>query len=320
MNTRKRDQPLASHLTLTAPEWLTAESVEPSSIETSVIDLPQSQPRRYFDVSGIAALTESIRADGVLQPILVRPRRLGGYELVAGERRLRAATAAGLTQIPAIVRDLDDIAARRIALLENLQREDLNPFEETIAIVDLLALQLKRSADSIPTLLRQLFNTVHRPMRPGKQVESDSDNNVIISADSPDDPDALKHTIEQFFQPLSMSWESFVTNRLPLLKLPADIQQALRQGEIAYTKAKLIAAVKDEEARSQLLAEAIAHDWSLNDIKTRIAAIKTKENLPIQKEIDTAYRKIKKARIWEDPQKQVRLQALLKELNSLLDE
>jgi ParB family transcriptional regulator, chromosome partitioning protein len=86
------------------------------------------QPRRRFDEAELAALTESVRAHGVLQPIVVS-ELLDGYELVAGERRLRAARAAGLERIPAVVRQLDAATRLEIALIENLQREDLDPIE-----------------------------------------------------------------------------------------------------------------------------------------------------------------------------------------------
>jgi ParB family chromosome partitioning protein len=86
------------------------------------------QPRRHFDAAELATLTASIREHGVLQPILVT-EAVDGYQLVAGERRLRAAIAAGLERIPAIVRQLDDRSRLEIALIENLQREDLDPIE-----------------------------------------------------------------------------------------------------------------------------------------------------------------------------------------------
>ena len=89
------------------------------------------QPRRRFDEAELRTLTESIATHGVLQPILVT-ETLDGYQLVAGERRLRAAMAAGLERIPAIVRQLDDSARLEVALIENLQREDLDPIESAL--------------------------------------------------------------------------------------------------------------------------------------------------------------------------------------------
>jgi ParB family transcriptional regulator, chromosome partitioning protein len=88
-----------------------------------------SQPRRYFDEAKLAELTESIKAQGVLQPVLVR-KDGQGYKLIAGERRWRAAQAAGLKEVPALVREVTEAQAFELALVENLQRTDLNPIEE----------------------------------------------------------------------------------------------------------------------------------------------------------------------------------------------
>jgi ParB family chromosome partitioning protein len=90
------------------------------------------QPRRHFDAENLAALTESVREKGILQPILVRrdPSDPNRYEILAGERRWRAAQAAQLHEIPVILRDIDDRGASEIALIENIQRQDLNAIEE----------------------------------------------------------------------------------------------------------------------------------------------------------------------------------------------
>lgn len=88
-----------------------------------------AQPRRYFDEAKLAELTESIKAQGVLQPVLVR-KDGDGYKLIAGERRWRAAQAAGLKEVPALVREVTEAQAFELALVENLQRTDLNPIEE----------------------------------------------------------------------------------------------------------------------------------------------------------------------------------------------
>lgn len=97
------------------------------------------QPRRRIKEDGIEDLAASIRAEGLLEPVIVRPRHAGGYEIVAGERRWRAAQRAGLDTIPALVRELDDRQAMAVALIENIQREDLNPLEEAVALKRLLA-------------------------------------------------------------------------------------------------------------------------------------------------------------------------------------
>jgi ParB family chromosome partitioning protein len=102
------------------------------SIPIELIRPNPEQPRRHFDPEDLAELAQSIRDKGVLQPILVRPARQapGEYEIVAGERRWRASQTAGLAALPALVRELGDIEAFEIAIIENVQREDLNPIEE----------------------------------------------------------------------------------------------------------------------------------------------------------------------------------------------
>ena len=101
------------------------------------IDLIQRgryQPRRDMDPAALQELADSIRQQGVMQPVVVRPIAEGRYELIAGERRWRATQMAGLDSIPAIIRDVPDEAAIAMALIENIQREDLNPIEEAIAL------------------------------------------------------------------------------------------------------------------------------------------------------------------------------------------
>src|SRR5882724_9927093 len=108
-----------------------------AEVDVDAIGANPRQPRQVFDEDALAELTHSIREFGVLQPVVVR-RSGDAYELVMGERRLRAAAAAGLTSIPAIVRDTDDDAMLRDALLENIHRSALNPLEEAAAYQQLL--------------------------------------------------------------------------------------------------------------------------------------------------------------------------------------
>jgi len=101
----------------------------PTRLPLALIRPNPDQPRRRFDEAALEELAASIRKQGLLQPLLVRPQS-DGYELVAGERRYRAAQMAGLAEVPVVVRELDDRTALELALVENLQREDLNPIEE----------------------------------------------------------------------------------------------------------------------------------------------------------------------------------------------
>ena len=102
------------------------------SLKISEIEPNRAQPRKDFDEAALSELAESIARHGLLQPILVRPLTLGGYEIVAGERRYRAARMAGLTEVPVIIRELSESETMELALIENLQREDLTPLEEAL--------------------------------------------------------------------------------------------------------------------------------------------------------------------------------------------
>lgn len=107
-------------------------------LRISDVEPRRDQPRKIFDPEALDELTESIRIHGVLQPILVRAASLGMYEIIAGERRWRAAKQAGLAEIPVLVIEADELKAAEVALIENIQREALDPFEEAAAYVELM--------------------------------------------------------------------------------------------------------------------------------------------------------------------------------------
>ena len=144
-----------------------AESSRPSAtLPVESITPNPNQPRQDFSAAALGELADSIRAKGVVQPLIVRPRPQGGYEIVAGERRWRAAQAAGLHQVPVLVRDYDDQEVLEIAIIENIQRADLNAVEEALAYRQLmekfghtqekLAASLSRSRSHIANTLRLL--------------------------------------------------------------------------------------------------------------------------------------------------------------------
>ena len=148
-----------------------AESAEGAGGELRALSVAQLQPGRYqprtgMDQERLAELAESIKAQGVIQPIVVREIARGRFEIIAGERRWRAAQLAGLSEIPAVVREVADQAAIAMALIENIQREDLNPLEEAAALKRLIeefslthqdaAGAVGRSRASVSNLLRLL--------------------------------------------------------------------------------------------------------------------------------------------------------------------
>lgn len=111
-------------------ENTTEDMVATNTLPISEIIPNKEQPRKTFDEAALDELAESIKQHGVLQPLLVRPLANGGYQLVAGERRWRASRKAGLREVPVVVKELTDTETMEIAIIENLQREDLNPIEE----------------------------------------------------------------------------------------------------------------------------------------------------------------------------------------------
>lgn len=136
------------------------------NIRIAEIEPNRDQPRRHFDEAALAELADSIQQHGILQPLVVRPLPGGGYQIIAGERRWRASRMAGLSEIPAIVRDLTDVEVMEIALIENLQREDLNVMEEAAGYQvlmeqhgmtqDQVAARVGKSRPSVANALRLL--------------------------------------------------------------------------------------------------------------------------------------------------------------------
>jgi ParB family chromosome partitioning protein len=145
-----------------------ALAASPSTLLISQLQAGKYQPRTRMDEGALAELADSIRAQGIMQPILVRPldARQGHYEIIAGERRFRAAQLAGLTEVPVLVKDVADEHAAAMALIENIQREDLNPLEEAQGVKRLIeefgltheqaATAIGRSRSATSNLLRLL--------------------------------------------------------------------------------------------------------------------------------------------------------------------
>ena len=173
-------------------------------VRISAIDPRHDQPRKTFEREALESLADSIAAHGVLQPIIVResPTLEGTYEIIAGERRWRAAKMAGLSEIPAVIFDGDDLRAAQVAMIENIQREDLNPVEEALgygALIDRfgltqeqLAKQVGKSRTAITNMLRllDLPDEVLDLLRSGELKEGharallglDDESNMILLA------------------------------------------------------------------------------------------------------------------------------------------
>jgi len=275
------------------------------SVPLTAIHPCQNQPRHYFDNQKLDQLIASVKQHGILEPLLIRPLKDDKYELVAGERRYRAAQEVGLIEVPTIVRTLTDKEALQLALEENLQREDLNPFEEVEGILQLIELELNISQEEVTSLLYKL----------DREMSGKTAHNVMGTSNA--------KVIQEIFTALGQQLNSFVKNQLPLLKLPEDIKLILRQGKLAYTKARAIARLKNEDARQTLLNEALEKKLSLNQIKERGKELtlpqgKAEEPSPQQK-CKTIFEKVANSKAWDDPEKRKRIEKLLAELEGLVE-
>lgn len=265
------------------------------------LKLPKKQPRRSFDAEKLKQLRDSVRKHGILEPIIVRPGSGNTYELVAGERRYRAAKAEKLPMVPVIIRDLEDQEAFELALLENLQRDDLNPIDETEGVLDLLCQRLSIDQTELVSLLNQAANAERR-----RQPLTD---NVIRQIEVVDE---LLRTIGR------LTRESFRSNRLPLLSLPEDILEYLRGGDLEYTKAKVIAKLEKDDRRA-LAEETIKEGLSLREVRQRV-----KELMPEPKgaarNLKSSFKAVvnTKSDAWTDEKKRPKIEALLNELEGLL--
>ncbi len=261
----------------------------------------QNQPRKYFDGDKIESLKQSIQEKGILSPLLVKAKSEGRYQIVAGERRYRAACDLGLETVPAIVGDWDDTEVYEIALLENLQREDLNPLEETEGMLKLLSLRTGKTREELIALIQHYGHT-----------DRHDGNNVVPTEWT---------TIEELFQSVgSITPASFRSHRLPLLNLPEDVLNFIRAGQLSYSVARAIARIKNKNQRKSLLQEAIEEKLSLREVNRRIRALKPKrKTLPWQekwKDLNKTIQRIDTRQIKQEG----RINELLNELQELLAE
>ncbi|MBD2358150.1 ParB/RepB/Spo0J family partition protein [Tolypothrix sp. FACHB-123] len=276
------------------------------TVEIDKIICNKEQVRRYFDPDKLATLTASIKEVGVRSPLWVRPYSDDKYLLIAGERRYRAAQDAGLTEVPVVIVEVDETSALKLSLLENLQREDLNPVEETEGILHLLSIQLDCTTQEVVALLNR---KAHLDKQKVESSDEDTEN-VFRKQWS---------VVENVFTTVGkLSPESFRVSRLPLLNMPTDVLEVLRSGQMEYTKARVIATVKDEVIRANLLAEAIALKLSLAQIRDRIKEAKPQEPPSLKQEFQNISRQILKSYHWEDPKKAKNITNLLQKLKALL--
>jgi len=202
---------------------ISSASQDPTATSLPIGDIRTGaahQPRRRAQEANLETLSASIREHGVLQPLLVRSTP-SGYELVAGERRLRAAILAGLAEVPVLIRELNDHEALEAALIENLQREGLEIIDEVDSTLSLIANRLLIPREAVR---ERLLEHLRRPER----------------------TDGLAELEALFLQLGRGSWRSFAKNKLRILNWPEAVLAAMREQGLPYTIAGVIAAAPSQ--------------------------------------------------------------------------
>lgn len=212
-------------------EKLFSENDTEGMVSTNTLPLSEivpnkDQPRKTFDEAALDELADSIRQHGILQPLLVRPIATGGYQLVAGERRWRASKRAGLKDVPVVVKELSDTETMEIAIIENLQREDLNPIEE---------------AEGLQALI-----------------------------------DKCGFTQEQVAVSVGKSRPA-IANSLRLLKLPPEVRDMAKNGEISAGHARALLAFDNEVLIYEAAQNIVKNKMTVRDIE-RLAKISEKNS------------------------------------------
>ena len=212
-------------------EKLFSENDTEGMVSTNTLPLSEivpnkDQPRKTFDEAALDELADSIRQHGILQPLLVRPIATGGYQLVAGERRWRASKRAGLKEVPVVVKKLSDTETMEIAIIENLQREDLNPIEE---------------AEGLQALI-----------------------------------DKCGFTQEQVAVSVGKSRPA-IANSLRLLKLPPEVRDMAKNGEISAGHARALLAFDNEALIYEAAQNIVKNKMTVRDIE-RLAKISEKNS------------------------------------------
>jgi len=282
-----------------AAEWVAIDKIVKSPL----------QPRQFFDQSSIDSLSDAFKQHGFRGALNVRPLDNDTYELVAGERRWRAARQANLKKVRCIVDEYTDEQALEFALMENLQRENLSKLEETEGILKFIEAKLGIERDRAVNIVR---------------TEGHSDK----TARSYVAPSGELKRIEELLSLFDIGLQTFRTKHLRTLALPEDLKQAhLNQG-LSYSSAIELSKMKDSQERCNLLADVLQGKLSFRATKERVQeALSQCKKLDDSESPDIAKRfavialRVKKSpSLLEKSQNRKRIEKLLKELESLISE
>jgi ParB family chromosome partitioning protein len=269
----------------------------------------RTQPRRFFDQVKLQELADSFKVEGFKGAINVRPLGNDTYELIAGERRYRAASIAGLTEVRCLIDDYTDEEALRYALAENLLREDLSKLEEVEGILELIELEHGIPRDKAIWLIQSEGH--YRKQRGGNVSPSD---------------DFLK--VEAVLTHFGIKVETFRTKYIKGLNLPVELRNAHMEGKLPFNVALELGRVKDDHVRKTLLQETLTDNLSFREVQEKVRAIKEKR--PKQNEdrgsllqgVGEAFKRLKRAKGIKTPnaQQQKKLAKIQSLIESLLNE
>lgn len=294
-----------------AAKWIPVGQIRPGKY----------QPRRYFSQESITSLAQSFKAQGFRGAINVRPQQGDTYEIVAGERRWRAAKEAGLNEVRCIIDDYSDEEALQFALVENLQREDLSKLEETEGILQLIETKLGIATEDAIYVIR---------------TEGHSDK----YARSDVAPSVELQKIEALLSYFNIELQTFRTKNLRTLTLPEDLKAAHLQDGLSYSAALELNKIKDDNQRATLLAAAIQDGLSFREIKRRVkdwnpqsmqlsesasvnhtaAASQNESVADLQAQFGAKTTQLRKKRIWQRINADAKLRKKAERINTMIDE
>lgn len=232
----------------------------PTELPLELIHPDPNQPRQHFDERSLQELSDSIKARGVLQPIRVRPQG-EKFEIISGERRYRAAEMAGLVSIPVVVEsreDYTDLDQAIDALVENLQRDDLNVVDEVEGIFQLI--RMRTQAEVGDAAAKDLdYAGIEQALN--RMRNADSANFEGIEA-------SIARTAEE----LGLSWRTLAVKKASVWRWPEEVLQALRQQQISLDVASVLKTIKEKRSRGQWLQAAIDEKFSASTLRTRLKA------------------------------------------------
>lgn len=249
-----------------------------------------------FSEESLSPLVRSIRERGVLQPVLLRATPGGKYELVAGERRFRAAQLAGLSGVPAVVEQVADADLLEYALIENLQREAMNPVDQTFGVLELLSQRTGHPLSALPAYLNRLRNG----------TEQD------------------EHRVEEALQQVG-GWTllTFATRNVKFLGLRTEELGAVAAGKLTSNAAFELLPLGEHERRPVLLEEALRQGWSAKELRAQVQRVLQERRAPSEARelVSRVKASLTERRVGElSAAKRKELQRLVEQLESLLKE